>query len=112
MGPHGNPVVGVTKNSTAQCQQCRFSCAASPHISQAYCQKKTGRPTFMKGRLTHFFLPARRLAGFNINRIDFLKLSVATYKEQGGQPVVEYSRFQDGGIMEECLKTTKSREKQ
>ncbi|KAK3818644.1 MAG: WD40-repeat-containing domain protein [Benniella sp.] len=36
--------------------------------------------------------------GFTINGIDFLKkLSVAIYKEQDGQPVVEYSRFQDEG---------------
>ena len=34
--------------------------------------------------------------GFTINGIDFLKkLSVAIYKEQGGQPIVDYSRFQD-----------------
>ncbi|KAG0233266.1 hypothetical protein BGX31_004884 [Mortierella sp. GBA43] len=36
--------------------------------------------------------------GFTLNGIDFLKkLSVAIYKEQGGQPVVEYSRFKDEG---------------
>jgi len=36
--------------------------------------------------------------GFTINGIDFLKrLSVAIYKEQDGQPIVEYSRFQDEG---------------
>jgi len=36
--------------------------------------------------------------GFTINGIDFLKkLSVAIYKEQDGQPVVEYSRFKDEG---------------
>jgi len=36
--------------------------------------------------------------GFTINGIDFLKrLSVTIYKEQDGQPVVEYSRFQDEG---------------
>jgi len=36
--------------------------------------------------------------GFTQNGIDFLKrLSVAIYKEQGGQPVVRYSRYKDGG---------------
>jgi len=36
--------------------------------------------------------------GFTTNGIDFLKkLSVAIYKEQDGQPIVEYSRFQDEG---------------
>ena len=36
--------------------------------------------------------------GFTMNGIDYLKkLSVAIYKEQGGQPVVEYSRFNDEG---------------
>jgi len=36
--------------------------------------------------------------GFTVNGIDFLKrLSVAIYKEQGGQPIVDYSRFQDEG---------------
>ncbi|KAK3816668.1 MAG: WD40-repeat-containing domain protein [Benniella sp.] len=36
--------------------------------------------------------------GFTINGMDFLKkLSVAIYKEQDGQPIVEYSRFQDEG---------------
>jgi len=36
--------------------------------------------------------------GFTINGIDYLKkLSAAIYKEQDGQPVVEYSRFQDEG---------------
>ncbi|KAK3805552.1 MAG: WD40-repeat-containing domain protein [Benniella sp.] len=36
--------------------------------------------------------------GFTINGIGFLKrLSVAIYKEQDGQPIVEYSRFQDEG---------------
>jgi len=36
--------------------------------------------------------------GFTINGIDFLKrLSVAIYKEQDGQPIVEYSRFRDEG---------------
>jgi len=36
--------------------------------------------------------------GFTVNGIDFLKkLSVAIYKEQGGQPIVEFSRFQDEG---------------
>ena len=36
--------------------------------------------------------------GFTINGIDFLKkLSVAIYKEQNGQPIVEYSRFRDEG---------------
>ncbi|KAK3823469.1 MAG: WD40-repeat-containing domain protein [Benniella sp.] len=34
--------------------------------------------------------------GFTMNGIDYLKkLSVAIYKEQDGQPVVEYSRFND-----------------
>jgi len=33
--------------------------------------------------------------GFTVNGIDVLKkLSVAIYKEQGGQPIVDYSRFQ------------------
>jgi len=36
--------------------------------------------------------------GFTTNGIDYLKkLSVAIYKEQGGQPVVEYSRLNDEG---------------
>ncbi|KAF9353614.1 hypothetical protein BGX34_011467 [Mortierella sp. NVP85] len=36
--------------------------------------------------------------GFTLNGIDYLKkLSVAIYKEQGGQPVVEYSRIKDEG---------------
>ena len=36
--------------------------------------------------------------GFTVNGIDYLKrLSVAIYKEQGGQPVVEYSRLNDEG---------------
>jgi WD40 repeat protein len=36
--------------------------------------------------------------GFAVNGIDFLKrLSMAIYKEQDGQPVVEYSRFRDEG---------------
>ncbi|KAG0237761.1 hypothetical protein BGX31_003495 [Mortierella sp. GBA43] len=36
--------------------------------------------------------------GFTLNGIDYLKkLSVSIYKEQGGQPVVEYSRFKDEG---------------
>ncbi|KAK3823224.1 MAG: WD40-repeat-containing domain protein [Benniella sp.] len=36
--------------------------------------------------------------GFTQNGIDFMKrLAVAIYKEQGGQPVVEYSQFQDEG---------------
>ncbi|KAF9361467.1 hypothetical protein BGX34_007128, partial [Mortierella sp. NVP85] len=36
--------------------------------------------------------------GFTQNGIDFLKkLSVAIYKEQGGQPVVQYSRYKDEG---------------
>jgi len=36
--------------------------------------------------------------GFTRNGVDFLKkLSTAIYKEQGGQPVVSYSRFKDGG---------------
>jgi len=36
--------------------------------------------------------------GFTMNGIDYLKkLSVAIYKEQDGQPVVEYSRFNDEG---------------
>ncbi|KAK3807646.1 MAG: WD40-repeat-containing domain protein [Benniella sp.] len=36
--------------------------------------------------------------GFTRNGIDFLKkLSVAIYKEQGGQPIVSYSRFKDEG---------------
>jgi len=36
--------------------------------------------------------------GFTMNGIDYLKkLSVAIYKEQGGQPVVEYSRLNDEG---------------
>jgi len=34
--------------------------------------------------------------GFTQNGIDFLKrLAVAVYKEQGGQPIVKYSRFKD-----------------
>jgi len=36
--------------------------------------------------------------GFTMNGIDYLKkLSVAIYREQSGQPVVEYSRFNDEG---------------
>jgi len=36
--------------------------------------------------------------GFTVNGIDFFKkLSVAIYKEQDSQPVVEYSRFKDEG---------------
>ncbi|KAF9936047.1 WD repeat-containing protein 38 [Modicella reniformis] len=36
--------------------------------------------------------------GFTLNGIDYLKkLAVAIYKEQGGHPVVEYSRFKDEG---------------
>jgi hypothetical protein len=36
--------------------------------------------------------------GFTQSGIDFLKkLGVAIYKKQGGQPVVEYSQFKDGG---------------
>jgi WD40 repeat protein len=36
--------------------------------------------------------------GFTQNGIDFLKkLAVAIYKEQGGQPIVKYSRFKDEG---------------
>ncbi|KAK3821567.1 MAG: WD40-repeat-containing domain protein [Benniella sp.] len=36
--------------------------------------------------------------GFTMNAIDYLKkLAVAIYKEQGGQPVVEYSRLNDEG---------------
>ncbi|KAK3807576.1 MAG: hypothetical protein J3Q66DRAFT_417445 [Benniella sp.] len=36
--------------------------------------------------------------GFTRNGIDFLKkLAVAIYKEQGGQPIVSYSRFKDEG---------------
>jgi len=36
--------------------------------------------------------------GFTMNGIDYLKkLCVAIYKEQGGQPVVEYSRLNDEG---------------
>ncbi|KAK3821479.1 MAG: hypothetical protein J3Q66DRAFT_386314 [Benniella sp.] len=36
--------------------------------------------------------------GFTVNGIDFLKkLSAAIYKEQDGQPIVEYSRFRDEG---------------
>ena len=35
--------------------------------------------------------------GFTQNGIDFLKrLSAAIYKEQGGQPIVRYSRYKDG----------------
>jgi WD40 repeat protein len=36
--------------------------------------------------------------GFTQNGVDFLKkLAVAIYKEQGGQPIVKYSRFKDEG---------------
>jgi len=36
--------------------------------------------------------------GFTQNGVDFLKkLSMAIYKEQGGQPIVKYSRFKDEG---------------
>jgi len=36
--------------------------------------------------------------GFALNGFDYLKkLSMAIYREQGGQPVVEYSRFKDDG---------------
>jgi len=36
--------------------------------------------------------------GFTVNGMDFLKrLSVAIYREQDGQPIVEYSRFKDEG---------------
>ncbi|KAK3807633.1 MAG: hypothetical protein J3Q66DRAFT_374382 [Benniella sp.] len=36
--------------------------------------------------------------GFTQNGIDFIKrLAVAIYKEQGGQPIVKYSRFKDDG---------------
>ncbi|KAF9957564.1 hypothetical protein BGZ65_001989, partial [Modicella reniformis] len=42
--------------------------------------------------------------GFTLNGIDYLKkLSAAIYKEQGGQPVVEYSRFKDEGSWKETF---------
>ncbi|KAG0244123.1 hypothetical protein BGX31_009775 [Mortierella sp. GBA43] len=51
--------------------------------------------------------------GFAQNGIDFLKrLAVAIYKEQNGQPVVEYSRFKDEGTWKEAFFSRDNDEKQ
>ncbi|KAG0220037.1 hypothetical protein BGX31_011102 [Mortierella sp. GBA43] len=49
--------------------------------------------------------------GFTLNGVDFLKkFAVAIYKEQDGQPVVEYSRFKDGGTWKDEFFTRKDKQ--
>ncbi|KAK3805022.1 MAG: hypothetical protein J3Q66DRAFT_407910 [Benniella sp.] len=42
--------------------------------------------------------------GFTMNDIEYLKiLSVTIFKDQGGPPVVDYSRFNDDGTWKTAL---------
>ncbi|KAF9984884.1 hypothetical protein BGZ65_012345, partial [Modicella reniformis] len=49
--------------------------------------------------------------GFILNGIDYLKkMAVAIYKEQGGHPIIEYSRFKDEGSWKDAFFTREDKQ--